>query len=165
MRNIMKYCLLSTFLFVTAICSAQTFTVSELVNLVSEKQEDFKNAVSAKGYTQENIIDNGMSKDYEYSSTSMDSKVSMALPSFDSDVKMISWEFRSSSVYNALKNELAKENYKLKNTERRSGGKYLSTYYSRPGIDIILTSDRTEDSQGKYIFSVKYTNAAKYIVK
>lgn len=164
MRNTMKYIFLFAFLSIAAVCSAQSFTVAELVNLVSDKPEEFKNAVASKGYTQENIIDNGMSKDYEYNA-SADSKITLILPSFDSDVKIISWEFRSTSVYTALKGELAKGNYKLKNTERRSGGKYLSLYYSRPGVDIIVASDKTEDTQGKYIFSVKYTNAAKYIIK
>ncbi|MBD8348872.1 MULTISPECIES: hypothetical protein [unclassified Dysgonomonas] len=164
MKRIVKLFFLITFISVSALASAQSFTLAELVDMAPNGEGYFSNIVTAKGYTLQENGASGLSNNYTYTHSG-DSKITLITPSFDSDVRMVSWEFKTVASYNALKSELAASKYKLTNTERRNGGKYVSLFYSRPGIEVILTTDKTVDPSGIYIISVKYTNAAKYIVK
>lgn len=164
MKRIAKLFFLITFISVSALASAQSFTLAELVDLAPNGEEHFSNVVKAKGYTHQENGKGGLSNNYTYTHSG-NSKITLITPSFDSDVRMVSWEFKTVASYNALKSELVASKYKLTNTERRNGGKYVSLFYSRPGIEVILTTDKTVDPNGNYIISVKYTNTAKYIVK
>ncbi|PXV62980.1 hypothetical protein CLV62_11620 [Dysgonomonas alginatilytica] len=164
MKKIVKLFFLIAFITASALASAQSFTLAELVDLAPNGDEYFSNIVTAKGYSNHEVGASALSNNYTYTN-SENSKITLITPSFDSDVRMVSWEFKTVASYNALKSELAASKYKLTNTERRNGGKYVSLFYSRPGIEVILTTDKTVDPNGIYIASVKYTNAAKYIVK
>lgn len=164
MKTIAKLFFLITFISVSAFASAQSFTIAELVDLAPGGTDHFESVVTAKGYNHQDSPTNGLSENLIFTHSG-NYKITLITPSFESDVRMVSWEFYSSAAYNSLKNELVADKYKLTNTERRNGGKYVSLYYSRPGIDIILTTDKTVDPNGVYIASVKYTNAAKFIMK
>lgn len=164
MKKIVKLFFLIAFISVSALASAQSFTLAELLDLAPNGEGYFSNIVTAKGYTNQEVGASALSNNYTYAN-SENSRVTLITPSFDSDVRMVSWEFKNAASYNTLKSELAASKYKLTNTERRNGGKYVSLFYSRPGIEVILTTDKTVDPSGIYIVSVKYTNAAKYIVK
>lgn len=164
MKKIVKLFFFIALISVSAFASGQSFSIAELVDLAPNGQEHFESVVTAKGYTHQDNLPSDLSNNLVFTHSG-NSKISLITPSFESDVRMVSWEFNSASVYNSLRSELAANKYKLNNTERRNAGKYLSLFYSRPGIEIILTTDKTVDSNGIYIISVKYTNAAKYIIK
>lgn len=163
MKRIAKLFFFITFITVSAAASAQNFTVAELVDLAPNGKEHFSNVVTAKGYTHQESSAGDLSDNYIFTDSN-NSKITLITPSFDSGVRMVSWEFKAVASYNALKNELVDSKYKLTNTERRNGGKYVSLFYSRPGIEVILTMNKTVDPNGNYIISVKYTNVANYII-
>ena len=163
-KFITKFFFLIAFISVSALASAQSFTIAELIDLAPKGKEHFGNIAIAKGYNTQTNVDGDLSSDLIYTHPG-NAKVTLITPSFESDVRMVSWEFNSATALNVLKSELVANWYKLKNTERRNGGKYVSLFYTRPGVDIILTTDKTVDPVGVYIASVKYTNAAKYLVK
>lgn len=164
MKKVVKLFVFIAFISVSVFASAQSFTVAELVDLAPNGKEHFETIVTAKGYSHQDSQGNDLSNNFIFTHSG-NSKITLITPSFDSDVRMISWEFNSAAVFNSLKSELVANKYRLNNTERRNGGKYVSLFYSRPGIEVILTTDKTVDPNGVYIASVKYTNAAKYIVK
>lgn len=164
MKKVVKLFFFIAFIFASAFASAQSFTIAELVDLAPSGKEHFESVVTAKGYSHQDSPASDLSNNFIFTHSG-NSKVTLITPSFESDVRMVSWEFNSAASLNALKSELVANKYKVKNTERRNGGKYVSLFYSRPGIDIILTTDKTVDPNGIYIASVKYTNAAKYIMK
>lgn len=164
MKMIAKLFFLITFISVSAFASAQSFTIAELVDLAPGGTDHFESVVTAKGYNHQDSPASDLSENLIFTHSG-NSKITLITPSFASDVRMVSWEFNSVAAYNSLKKELVANKYKLTNTERRNGGKYVSSYYSRPGIDIILTTDKTVDPNGVYVASVKYTNAAKFILK
>ncbi len=164
MRKITKLFFLITFISVSAFASAQSFTIAELIDLAPNGKDHFESVATTKGYNLQDSPASDLSNNLVFAHSG-NSKITLVTPSFDSDVRMVSWESNSAAVLNSLKAELVANRYKLNNTERRNGGKYVSLFYSRPGIDVILTTDKTVDPNGVYIASVKYTNAAKYIVK
>ena len=164
MRKITKLFFLITLVSVSAFASAQSFTIAELIDLAPKGKENFESVVTAKGYSLQSSSAADLSNDLIYTHSD-NSKVTLLIPSFESDLKMISWEFNSATVLNTLKSELVANKYKLRNTERRNGGKYVSLFYSRPGVEVILTTDKTINPNGIYIASVKYTNTSKYLVK
>lgn len=165
MSKIKSFALIA-FLSIAGICSAQVFTVAEINNLVAQNADDFKKSVTEKGYTTENIVtgNGAMTQDYEYSN-SLGSKISLICPTFSTETKMISWEFKSPAIYDALKDDLIKNGYTLKNTERRNGGKYIALYYAKPGNDIVLSCDTRIYPYGVYILSDRYSSPMKYIRK
>lgn len=164
MKTIVKLFFLIAFISVSAFASAQSFTIAELIDLAPNGKEHFESVVTEKGYSHQDSQVSDLSNNFIFTHSG-NSKITLITPSFESDVRMVSWEFNSAAVFNSLKSELAANKYRLNNTERRNGGKYVSLFYSRPGIEVILTTDKTVDPNGVYIASVKYTNAAKYIVK
>lgn len=164
MKTIVKLFFLITFISVSAFASAQSFTIAELVDLAPGGTDHFESVVTAKGYNHQDSPASGLSENLTFIQSG-NNKITLITPSFESDIRMVSWEFNSAAAFNNLKKELAADKYKLTNTERREGGKYVSLSYSRPGIDVLLTTDKTVDPNGVYIVSVKYTNAAKYIMR
>lgn len=164
MRKITKLFFLIVLILISALASAQSFTIAELIDLAPNGKEHFESLVTAKGYNLQTSSVSDLSNDLIYTHSG-NSKVTLITPTFESEVRMVSWEFNSSAALNPLKSELVANGYKLKNTERRNGGKYISLFYSRPGVDVILTTDKTVDPNGIYIASVKYSNVAKYLVK
>lgn len=157
---------LTAFLSITGICSAQVFTIAEINNLVSQNADEFKKIVTEKGYTTENIVtgNGAMTQDYEYSN-SLGSKISLICPTFSTGTKMVSWEFKTPGIYDAIKDDLIRNGYTLKNTERRNAGKYIAHYYSKPGSDIVLSCDKRIYPYGVYILSDRYSNPTSYIKK
>ena len=159
MKNIIKTAFLLALLMISSLCSAQMFSINELLKLAEEDNDDFRNAVIENGYTYEKNVGNGLSQNYEYSTPSGNSVISLVLPSFYSDIRMLTWSFKIESAYQDLKSQLENSGYSLVDSEKRNNGKYVSLYYSRPGFDIILTSDKTSNAVGTYILSVKTTKA------
>lgn len=166
MKKVTKLFLLVAFALVSVSVSAQSFTIAELVDLASNGKHHFERKVSDKGYTLQEV-DAG-SGDLAINTTFAlfgNSKITFINPTFPTDVKMVTWNFNTPAILKQLEKELRNSNYALTNTERRNAGKYVSLYYSRPGIDFILTTDKTVDPNGVYIASVKFTNAADFIVR
>ncbi len=156
MKTIAKLFFLIIFVSVSAFASAQSFTMSELVDLASNGKEPFQKEVTTKGYDFQNTESNGLSEDLVY--TRNNSKIMMISTSFGSNMKIVSWEFKSAAIYNDLKAELESSFYSLNDSENRNAGKYISLYYSGPDVEIILTVDKTVDRNGIYTASVQYMN-------
>lgn len=157
----LKLFVLTAFFAVAGWSSAQSFSLPELIDLAGRDQSYFNTAVSSKGYNFWGEYAGGLSTNYVYSYNG-NSKVSYIVPDFASDMKLAAWEFYSPSIYNMVKKDLANGQYKLVSRESREKGKYESLFYSKPGIDIILTTDKTIGQFGSYIVAVRQTNMAKY---
>lgn len=152
--KVIKNVLILAFFMISFFCSAQMFSVKELINLSEDNVDSFKNLANDRGYTNGYVMDNGFSTSYEYTTRSGNSIISLIIPS-NSETRMLTWDFKLASCYQEIKSQLENGGYALINTEKRNNGKYLALYYSLPGFDIILTSDQTTSGIGKYIFSVK----------
>lgn len=161
-----KYLVLICFLCLTAVSNAQVFTVAELNSLVKLDADEFKKSVVEKGYITENIVtgDGAMTQDYVYSHP-QEAVISLICPTFGTDTKMLSWEFKSETIYDAIKADLLKNGYKLEHTEKRNNGKYIELSYGKPGSDIFLSSDKRTSPQGIYILSERYTSLPGLVKK
>lgn len=164
MKKIIKLSFFILFITVSNLVSAQSFTLAELVDLVPNGNEYFSKVVTAKGYTHKENGKSDLSHNYVYNHSD-NSKIMLITPSFNTDLRMVSWEFKTTSFFKALKDELAMNEYQLTHTEKRDGGKYVSLFYSKPGVEVILTTDKTTAPSGIHTASIKYANASKYIVK
>lgn len=157
----LKPLFLGILLAVASIASAQSFSLPELIDLAGKDQAYFNAAVSSKGYNYWGEYAAGLSTNYVYSYNN-NSKISFIIPDFASDMKLAAWEFYSPSIYNMVKRDVVNDRYKLVNRELRDKGRYESLFYSKPGIDIILTTDKTIGVHGSYIVAVRQTNMKKY---
>lgn len=140
--------------------NAQSFTISELLELSSRDQQSVNNAASAKGYNYSGATTSDLSMNHIYNYEEK-SKLIYIKPNFPSDLALLGWEFYSPAVYDAMKNDIIYNNYRLVNVEKRNGGRYVSHYYSKPGVDVILTTDKTSPS-GVYRVAVRSLNVDKY---
>lgn len=157
----LKSLFLGAFLAIASFASAQSFSLPELIDLAGKDQSYFNAAVSSKGYNYWDEYAGGLSTNYVYSYNS-NSKISFIVPDFASDMKLAAWEFYSPSIYDMVKRDLVNDRYRLVTKESREKGKYVSLFYSKPGIDIILTIDKTVGQFGSYIVAVRQTNMSKY---
>lgn len=157
----LKSLLLGVFLTAVSFVSAQSFSLPELIDLAGKDQAYFNAAVSSKGYNYWGEHAAGLSTNYVYSYNN-NSKISYIVPDFASDMKLAAWEFFSPSIYAMVKRDLVNGRYKLVSRESREKGLYESLFYSKPGVDIILTTDKTVGIYGSYIVAVRQTNMRKY---
>lgn len=157
----LKSLFLGTFLAIASFVSAQSFSLPELIDLAGKDQDYFNAAVSSKGYNFWGEYAGGLSTNYVYSYNN-NSKISFIVPDFASDMKLAAWEFYSPSIYDMVKRDLVNDRYRLVTRESRLKGKYESLFYSKPGIDIILTVDKTVGRFGSYTVAVRQTNMNKY---
>lgn len=164
MKNVYKLFFLAVFALMPLICSAQYFSITELVELAQNENGDFERVVTARGFRNPTTLSNGMSKDLVFWD-SRNSKICLTTPSFDTTMRIVSWDFTSLAIFNDLKAELETDGFELSDTERHNGGGYESLFYERPDIEVILTADKTVDSRGIYSVSVKCIDSADYIDK
>lgn len=162
MKNFTKFFLMIALIAMSMTCHSQIFTAAEFVNLTMKDNPELQDGLREKGYAFQSTVGSDMVNNEIYGASN-GMTVNVMVPNFKTDEKMLSWQFTGSeSLYNNLVRELINTGFKRKDVERRNAGKYEVTTYTKPGITVTFSSDRTSDSNGVYTFSVRYSNAAWY---
>ncbi|MDU1905495.1 MAG: hypothetical protein E6772_11995 [Dysgonomonas sp.] len=165
MRNFTRLFLIVALVAVSITCHSQAFTVSEFVNLTMKDKPALEDGLSGKGYTFQSTVGSDMVSNEVYGASN-GMTVTIMVPNFKTDEKMLSWQFSGSeSLYNDLVKELTNTGFNKKDVERRSAGKYVATTYTKPGVTVTLSNDKVNNSNGVCTFSVRYSNAAWYNLK
>ncbi|MEN9920012.1 MAG: hypothetical protein RL662_2448 [Bacteroidota bacterium] len=163
MKNLIKTFIFIACISITGIIQANNFSANDLVTLTLKDQEQLTQVLNSKGYNFDSTEEHGLSKNDIYKNNS-GMTFSVIEPTFNSDGKMLVWEFVDShKTYNALQQDLGANGFKKSHMETRQ--KYVSSTYTKPGVTIILSCDKSLNNQGVYQVSVRYTNAAWYNLK
>lgn len=158
MRKLSKLFLLFLFIAVSGMCQAQTFTVSEFIDLSNKNQDQLKNIIENKGYKFTLTETSDMSKNDIYSGDD-NTNISIITPNFENGQNLISWEFIGmNNVYNDLQKQLESSGYKRLEREVRNNGRYIVSTYQGDNVTITLSSDKLNNNKGVYRLSVRYSN-------
>lgn len=161
MKSYIKLFFVFIFLAVSAVGSAQSFSVAELLDLSAKDNQSVNTAATAKGYVYAGATGSDLSTNYVFD-YGQNAKLYLIAPNFASDIKLLGWVFYSAAIYDSMKSDILANDYHLVNIESRHKGNYVSRYYSKAGIDIILTFDKTVASAGVYRVAVRSLNMDKY---
>lgn len=165
MKNFTKLFLMIALVATSMNCYSQAFTVAEIVNLSTMDKEEVKAALSVKGYNFQSTLESDMVNNEVYGAQNGMTMTIME-PTFQTDEKMLSWQFKGNeSLFNELGKDLINSGFSKSDVERRSAGKYVATTYVKPGITVTFSSDKANESNGLYTFSIRYSNAAWYNLK
>lgn len=161
MKKLNRLLLLLAFLAVSNLCVSQTFSAMEFINLVYQNQTDLIYALERKGYHYRNTESSDLSKNDIYGGYDGMS-VMIIVPSFDNSEKNLAWEFiGADNVYKNLIRDLETNGFNRTQLERRNGGRYVGYTYKRPGLTVVVSSDKTQNSRGIFRFSVRQNSSIK----
>ncbi len=149
-------------LFLSASVQAQSLTLNDLISLAKEEPENVSGILQNKGYSSESEKDRGGSVTQQTFKNNGYILIYDAL-NFGTSTTMLAWRFNDVEEYNDILNQLKSNGYKQTNLERRKGGKYVSQYFDRGEIRIIVTKDMAGEYDRNYSVSVMYMPIRKMI--
>lgn len=161
MKKIIKLFFILICMIIPTSAIAQNLSVSDLEKIcASEDNKETQNFIESKGYTYLVAESDSYLKEYVFSSDN-GMKIDIVMPASSNGEKLITWTFSNpANLYTQLLSDFSKY-YTKKDAENRKG--YTSTTFSRPGIIVVVSSDKNKGANPIYQVAIRTINPATFL--